>query len=64
MAEADWRADWASHARAQARRALELTPQERLRWLDEAKAFCDRHLGAARRQPGWPPAPPPTPPTA
>ena len=32
----------------QERRALELSYEQRLRWLDQAKRFCATALGAAR----------------
>jgi hypothetical protein len=45
---------WARHADEQRRAWLRLTPEERLRWLEQAKRFCHEALGAARRNPSDP----------
>ena len=48
-AEPDPRADaWKAHRRRQARVGLELTPAERLRWLEDALETLRRWQGRAR----------------
>ena len=43
---------WALHAEERRRSWLALTPEQRLRWLEQAKEFCRLALGAAQqRQP-------------
>jgi len=37
-----------AHERSQARARLELTHRERLLWLEQAKAFARKAVGAAR----------------
>ena len=40
---------WEGHARRQAAIGLELTPAQRLRWLEETMATMRRWLGRARQ---------------
>lgn len=40
---------WEGHARRQAALGLELTPAERLRWLEETMATMRRWLGRAQQ---------------
>ena len=44
-----------THEDAQRRAWAALLPIDRLRWLQQAKEFCRRYLGAARRTPPLPP---------
>lgn len=41
---------WREHRRRQARLGLELTPAERLRWLEDAMETLRRWQGRARRR--------------
>jgi hypothetical protein len=43
-------AGFEAHRREQRRAWLRLTYRERLRWLEQAKRFAARALGAARRR--------------
>jgi hypothetical protein len=43
-------AGFAAHRREQRRAWLRLTYRERLEWLEQAKRFAARALGAARRR--------------
>jgi hypothetical protein len=41
---------WIDHQTQQRRASLALDYAQRLRWLEDAKAFCAMALGAARRK--------------
>lgn len=48
MGEPDPRASFEAQRREQRRAWLRLTPRERLEWLEQAKRFAARAVGAAR----------------
>lgn len=45
---------WQRHEASQRKRRLLLSHRERLQWLEQAKAFARRALGAARTRPSDP----------
>ena len=48
--DADWEADWDSHARWQLTSALAATPAQRLAWLEEMRALAYRQGALPRRE--------------
>lgn len=46
---------WEEHRRRQARRGLQLTPAERLQWLEDTMATMRRWVGRAREGRPLPP---------